>query len=52
LKNEFPNQKGFSRSNLFSMKQWFEFYSASNIEIEKIQQLVGQIPKNKIISKI
>jgi hypothetical protein len=34
------------------MKQWFEFYSASNIEIEKIQQLVGQIPKNKIISKI
>ncbi len=44
LKNEFPNQKGFSRSNLFSMKQWFEFYSTSNIEIEKIQQLVGQIP--------
>lgn len=44
LKNEFPNQKGFSRSNLFSMKQWVEFYSTSNIEIEKIQQLVGQIP--------
>lgn len=44
LKKEFPNQKGFSRSNLFSMKQWFEFYSTSNIEIEKIQRLVGQIP--------
>lgn len=44
LKDEFPNQKGFSRSNLFSMKQWFEFYSSSNIEIEKIQQLVGKIP--------
>jgi predicted nuclease of restriction endonuclease-like (RecB) superfamily len=44
LKKEFPNQKGFSRSNLFSMKQWFEFYSTSNIDIEKIQQLVGQIP--------
>jgi predicted nuclease of restriction endonuclease-like (RecB) superfamily len=44
LKKEFPNQKGFSRSNLFSMKQWFEFYSASNLDIEKIQQLVGQIP--------
>ncbi len=42
LKKEFPNQKGFSRSNLFSMKQWFEFYNSSNIE--KIQQLVGQIP--------
>ena len=44
LKNEFPNQKGFSRTNLFSMKQWFEFYSTSNNDIEKIQQLVGQIP--------
>lgn len=44
FKNEFPNQKGFSRSNLFSMKQWFEFYSTSNIDIKKIQQLVGQIP--------
>ena len=43
LKTDFPNQKGFSRSNLFSMKQWFEFYSNS-AEIEKIQQLVGQIP--------
>jgi predicted nuclease of restriction endonuclease-like (RecB) superfamily len=44
LKIEFPNQKGFSRSNLFSMKKWFEFYSKSEIEMEKIQQLVGQIP--------
>ena len=44
LKVEFPNQKGFSRSNLFSMKKWFEFYSKSEINLEKIQQLVGQIP--------
>jgi predicted nuclease of restriction endonuclease-like (RecB) superfamily len=44
LKTEFSDQKGFSRSNLFSMKQWFEFYAASNNDIEKIQQLVGQIP--------
>jgi len=44
LKEEFPNQKGFSRSNLFSMKKWFEFYSQSEIDIEKIQQLVGLIP--------
>jgi predicted nuclease of restriction endonuclease-like (RecB) superfamily len=54
LKAEFPNQKGFSRSNLFSMKKWFEFYSKSEIEIEKIQQLVGQIPWGQnvvIISK-
>ncbi|NOZ46095.1 MAG: DUF1016 domain-containing protein [Chlorobi bacterium] len=54
LKKEFPNQKGFSRSNLFSMKKWFEFYAKSEIEIEKIQQLVGQIPWGQnvvIISK-
>ncbi len=44
LKIEFPNQKGFSRSNLFYMKKWFEFYSQSKINIKKIQQLVGQIP--------
>lgn len=44
LKTIFPNQFGFSRSNLFSMKKWFEFYNSSNIQIEKIQQLVGQIP--------
>jgi len=44
LKAEFPNQKGFSRSNLFSMKKWFEFYSKSEIDLVKIQQLVGQIP--------
>ncbi len=44
LKSSFPNQQGFSRSNLFSMKKWFEFYSSANIEIEKVQQLVGQIP--------
>jgi len=44
LKNEFPNQKGFSRSNIFSMKKWYEFYSVSDLQIEKVQQLVGQIP--------
>lgn len=44
LKSEFPDQKGFSRSNLFSMKKWYEFYSGSTYEPEKIQQLVGQIP--------
>ncbi len=54
LKKEFPNQKGFSRSNLFSMRKLYEFYSHSEIEIEKIQQLVGQIPWGQnvvIISK-
>ncbi len=44
LKKIFPNQKGFSRSNLFYMKKWFELYSSGNIDSEKVQQLVGQIP--------
>ncbi len=44
LKHYFPNQKGFSRSNLFSMRKFYEFYNQKNIDIQKIQQLVGQIP--------
>jgi predicted nuclease of restriction endonuclease-like (RecB) superfamily len=44
LKKLFPNQKGFSRTNLFYMKKWFEFYSVNQMEFEKVQQLVGQIP--------
>ena len=44
LQKELPDQKGFSRSNLFSMKKWYEFYSSANIEVEKVQQLVGEIP--------
>ena len=41
LKAEFPHLTGFSRSNLFYMKQFYSFYAAAD---EKIQQLVGQIP--------
>ena len=44
LKRELPNQKGFSRSNLFSMKRWYEFYATQDVTLEKVQQLVGQIP--------
>jgi len=44
LQKYFPNQQGFSRSNLFSMKKWYEFYANSGLELLKVQQLVGQIP--------
>lgn len=44
LKKYFPNQKGFSRSNLFSMRKWYEFYSQLDLAPEKVQQFVGQIP--------
>ena len=43
LKKEFPKQKGFSRSNLFSMRKWFEFHSKLD-KTEFAQQLVVQIP--------
>ncbi len=39
LTSELGNIKGFSRSNLYSIKQWYDFYAK-----EKVQQLVGQIP--------
>lgn len=41
LKREFPTLKGFSRSNLFTIRQWYLFYSVAD---EKVQQVVGQIP--------
>jgi len=44
LSFSFPNQQGFSRSNLFAMKKFYEFYNDSSISNEIIQQLVGQIP--------
>ena len=40
LKVEFPDMKGFSKSNLKYMRRWFEFYSA-NIQIG--QQAVDQL---------
>jgi predicted nuclease of restriction endonuclease-like (RecB) superfamily len=41
LCKEFPSMKGFSRANLFNIRQWYLFYSKSD---KKVQQLVGQIP--------
>lgn len=44
LKKLFPDMKGFSRTNLFSIRRWYDFYSQINEDFEKVQQLVGQIP--------
>ena len=41
LKKEFPTLKGFSRTNLFNIRQWYIFYSRTG---QKVQQLVGQLP--------
>ena len=52
LKREFPEMKGFSRANLFNIRQWHLFYSTID---EKVQQLVRQLPWGHnvvIVSKI
>ena len=41
LRNEFPDTKGFSTTNLWYMKKWYMFYAGS--DTEKLQQLVGEI---------
>jgi predicted nuclease of restriction endonuclease-like (RecB) superfamily len=41
LKVDFPEMKGFSRRNLYAIKQWFEFY---NQQFEFVPQAVAQIP--------
>jgi predicted nuclease of restriction endonuclease-like (RecB) superfamily len=53
LKGEFPKISGFSRSNLFSIRQFYLFYTSEKvlqavgfltsnpISLEKVQQLVG-----------
>ena len=43
LKREFPNENGFSTSNLWYMKKWYLFY-ANPSTIEKLQRLVGEFP--------
>lgn len=41
LQAEFPDVKGFSTSNLWYMKKWYQFY-ASALDEPKLQQLVGE----------
>ncbi len=41
LKKEFPEMKGFSRANLFNIRQWYLFYATLG---EKVQHLVRQLP--------
>lgn len=42
---EFPEMKGFSKSNLYYIKKWFIFYSQ---EPAIVQQVVGQIRQQAI----
>lgn len=52
LKLSFPNIKGFSRRNLYAIRQWYLFYSQ---QYEFVPQTVAQIPwghNRLIITKI
>lgn len=42
LSSEFPEAKGFSRSNIFNIVKWYRFYAASP---QLVQQAVGLIQK-------
>lgn len=39
IKTAFPESKGFSTTNLWRMKQWYQFYSDA---LKKLPQLVGE----------
>jgi predicted nuclease of restriction endonuclease-like (RecB) superfamily len=41
LKRDMPDVGGFSRSNIFYMRQFYKYYRDAD---EKVQQLAGQIP--------
>ena len=45
LRTEFPQTEGFSRSNLYYIKHWYEFFSA---ESEFVHQSGGQMEKINI----
>jgi predicted nuclease of restriction endonuclease-like (RecB) superfamily len=52
LKLEFPEMKGFSRRNLYAIKQWYSFYS---LKYQFVPHTVAQIPwghNRLIITKI
>ena len=42
LKKEFPNDDGFSTSNLWYMKKWYLFYT-DEIDLQILQRLVGEL---------
>ena len=52
LKHEFPEIKGFSRRNLYAIKQWYQFYAQ---QFDFVPQPVAQLPwghNRLIVSKI
>lgn len=53
LKREFPNDNGFSTTNLWYMKKWYLFYNGEN-DSEKPQRLVAELQRieNQNVKKL
>ena len=57
LSSEFPDVKGFSKSNLQYIRRWFLFYnksgtSCSTFKYEEVEQLVPQLDNNTILPQV
>jgi len=61
LHHELPDTNGFSRTNLFNMRQFYLFYAKTQIVLQAVGQLssskivqqpVGLLPKNSILLKV
>jgi len=51
LKAEFPEIKGFSRSNLMYIKKWYLFYSSATLLNQIVQQAVAQLPAGQKVQQ-
>lgn len=47
LQEAFPNDRGFSTTNLWAMKKWYLFFSSSDA-IEKLHQVGGELQQANI----
>ena len=61
MRNAFPNEKGFSDTNVKYMKQWYLFYYervvksqrlVGQLKVEKSQQVVGQLEMPEIFGNV
>ena len=51
LMTEFPEMKGFSRSNLMYIKKWYLFYSSATLPNQIVQQAVAQLPAGQKVQQ-
>lgn len=50
LKKEFPEDDGFSTSNLWYMKKWYLFYT-KEMDVRILQRAVGEISENEFVQR-